>query len=149
MASTTSKSNLWERSLIAGTIIYFVMLFACLTVEPAPPLTTVHREAVSMHLNTQGLNTPARLELDPSGFVVADFELREGDLDPPIPLSTFATARLMAIREALLPHGYVDYRVNLTVSTKATREGWLGSARFLGRTGQLEWIDASGTNEIR
>jgi hypothetical protein len=50
----------------------------------------------------------------------------------------FAEARLLAIREALLPHGYKNYRVNINGPPPGT--GLVrryGAARLIG--GSLEW----------
>jgi hypothetical protein len=55
------------------------------------------------------------------------------------PLRRFAEMRLLALREALLPHGYHDYRVNINGPPPGT--GLIkryGAARYAG--GSVEWV---------
>lgn len=95
---------------------------------------------VRKELEYKHLTAPKRLELSSAGFVVAEYELSDDELSDARPLRAFAEKRLLAIREALLPSGYKDYRVNINGTPPGT--GLVrryGAARFIDG-GSLEWI---------
>jgi zinc-ribbon domain len=104
-------------------------------------LTEQHRRAVEDALKAKGLDQPSTLSLESNGFVVADYVLS----DPMVSLRAqqIGEARLLAIREALLPFGFTDYRVNVNGPPPGT--GLIrryGSARFIGAGGggTVEWL---------
>lgn len=99
-------------------------------------LTLEHREAVRKALDARAYVQPNTLELS-VGFVVATYEV------PPslaIPHRRFGEDRLLVIREALLPFGFTNYRVNVNGPPPGT--GLIrryGSARLIGG-GAVEWL---------
>lgn len=101
-------------------------------------LSPAHRAAVEAALKASGFDQPSTIELASSGFIVAEYVIS----DPSIAIRarSFGEARLLAIREALLPFGFKDYRVNVNGPPPGT--GLVrryGSARFIGIGGKLEW----------
>jgi len=118
------------RPLLCGGLC---LLAACAS-GPAE-LTDHHRQAVTQALTARQLSAPDQLELR-GGFVVATYRV------PKLTASarTFAETRLLAIREALLPFGFTDYRVDVNGASPGT--GLVrryGSARFIDG-GTLEWL---------
>jgi hypothetical protein len=103
----------------------------------ATALTSSDREAVSAVLRAQGLTEPASLELESTGFVVADYEVSDLTAGS---YRAFGQARLLAIREALLPSGFKNFRVNVNGPPPGT--GLVrryGSARYIDG-GRVEWL---------
>ena len=108
----------------------------------APPsLTDEHRAAVSAMLKARQLSDPNQLEVASSGFVTADYEVPDLAVGvDPGGVRSYAAARLLAIREALLPFGFRNYRVNINGPPPgAGLVRRYGSARFI-EGGSLEWI---------
>jgi hypothetical protein len=100
-------------------------------------LTAEHREAVRAAIASHAWIPPVNLELR-AGIIVADFEV---PADVLIPKRTLGEERLLAIREALLPFGFKDYRVNINGPPPGTGLTLrYGSARFLDAGGRLEWL---------
>jgi hypothetical protein len=98
-----------------------------LTAEQLAAIDTAHA--------SHAWSRPKSIELR-SGFVVVDYEIDR----PLIPPKTLGETRLLAIREALLPFGYKNFRVNVNgvpPGTGVVRR--YGSARVIAG-GQLEWL---------
>lgn len=101
-------------------------------------LTAEHLAAIDAAHDSHAWIKPNKVELSPQGFVVVEYEIGPGFLIPP---RTLGQERLLGIREALLPFGFEDYRVNINgppPGTGLTRR--FGSARFIGAGGKLEWL---------
>jgi hypothetical protein len=92
-------------------------------------------------LKSRALTQPDDLTISGAGFVTADYVLADAyRAQLAIPLSAFAEVRLLAIREALLPFGFKNYRVNINGTppgTGLTRR--YGSARYIDG-GKVEWL---------
>lgn len=105
-------------------------------------LSDVQHAAAVAALKEKGFNPPKSIEVATTGFVVAEFELTEAAVRAyPGSMREFGESRLLAIREALLPHGFNDYRVNVNGTPPGT--GLVrryGSARFISAGGKVEWI---------
>jgi hypothetical protein len=116
------------------------LLLACVAcAAEVPPLTSENESAVRAELERRHLTAPKRLFVD-HGFVIAEYELTKAEIVAAQPLRTFGQDRLIAIREALLPSGYKDYRVNVNGEPPGTGlTQRFGSARFID-PGEVEWI---------
>lgn len=100
-------------------------------------LTAEHRTAVTRALEAKAYTQPNSLELASTGFVTATYEVPS---NLAIPHRRFGEDRLLVIREALLPFGFKDYRVNVNGPPPGT--GLVrryGAARIIGG-GSVEWI---------
>lgn len=123
-------------------IVLFVLAFVAAqlgNLGGPSELTLEHRRAVESALKANNLDQPSTLELESTGFVTATYVLS----DPSVPFKarSLGEARLIAIREVLLPFGFKDYRVNIEGPPPGT--GLIrryGSARFIGAGGKLEWL---------
>ena len=107
---------------------------------PVPSLTEEHRAAVSRELLARKLGEPNSLTTR-DAFIVADYETTSLAVRLAGGAEAFGEARLLAIREALLPFGYKDYRVNVNGPPPGT--GLIqryGSARFIDAGGTVEWL---------
>jgi hypothetical protein len=124
--------------VVGGAIAAFAMLIVGSPAGAVTPLSAEARAAVDDAFAKKAYIRPQRLEVNDIGFVVADFEVSDDFL---IPKRTFAEDRLLAIREALLPYGYQDYRVNVNgppPGSGLTRR--YGSARYIASGGKVEWV---------
>jgi hypothetical protein len=105
------------------------------------PLSTMELTAVHEWLSGNGLEAPLTIALDATAFVAADFEVPDDTLTGDRrALQQFGERRLRAIRDALMPFGFEDYRVDLT--TRAPGSGvakHLGSVRSIDG-GPIEWV---------
>ena len=145
-ASVAPKKGLgclsWIGIAILGFVVFGVIGNLMSSSTTPRELTAEHREAALAALRKRALTEPASIELASSGFVTADYVLDDVYVNRlAIPLNRFAEMRLLAIREALLPFGFKDYRVNINgppPGTGLTKR--YGSARFIGAGGELEWI---------
>jgi hypothetical protein len=112
-------------------------IVAMVSTSPGPKtLTAEHLAAVDAVHTSHAWLRPASVELR-SGIIVVEYEVPS---DLAIPHRTFGETRLLAIREALLPFGFHDYRVNVNGPPPGT--GLVrryGSARFLV-DGPVEWV---------
>jgi hypothetical protein len=133
---------------LAGIFIAVVLLMLIGTITRSDSesnsarLTREYRDAVSAVLRQQRLEEPVDIDVTGSGFVTADFEISDDRVrDLRIPLSSYGETRLLAIREALLPFGYKNYRVNINGPSPGT--GLVrsyGSSRFIDPGGTVEWL---------
>jgi hypothetical protein len=122
----------------AFTLILVAITASCGPSGPST-LTEEHRAAIQRELVAGRLSSPSSLHID-VGFVVADYELSDDEIARTPSLRKFGEDRLLAIREALLPYGFNDYRVNVNGTPPGT--GLIrryGSSRFM-RGGSLEWL---------
>lgn len=122
----------------AGVVLALLALSAC---GETRTLTPEHVQAAHAALKARNLWSPQSLSLSGAGFVVADYELSNEQAAAAVPLRRFAENHLLAIREALLPHGFTNYRVNINGPSPGT--GLVrryGSARFIDAGGKVEWI---------
>jgi hypothetical protein len=103
-------------------------------------LTDEQREAVMSAFRMDGRVPPESIELV-GNCVVAEFLLTdEHRRELQNPVREYAERRLIMIREALLPFGFTDYRVNVNGPPPGT--GLIkryGSARLMGN-GSVEWL---------
>jgi hypothetical protein len=121
--------------LILGGLMLLVFIGRLSDTTPTT-LDEAQLAAIDLTHEKHAWNKPKAVELR-SGIVVIDYEV---PLDLAIPHRTFGETRLLAIREALLPFGFKDYRVNVNgppPGTGLTRR--YGSARFLSG-GPIEWL---------
>jgi hypothetical protein len=131
--------------VVAGLFGLLFLGFIGSLISPSPSgpsaLSAQHLEAVTAELKRQGFNPPKSIEVASTGFVVAEFELTEAAVRAyPGTMRQFGESRLVAIREALLPFGFDDFRVNVNGTPPGT--GLVrryGSARLI-RGGQVEWL---------
>lgn len=103
---------------------------------PTVALTAEHLAAIDATHAAHAWLRPKSVELR-SGIIVVDYEVGPDML---IPHKTFGETRLLGIREALLPFGFNNYRVNINGTSPGT--GLIrryGSARFLAG-GPVEWL---------
>ena len=139
-ATAKKKAGCLTIGIVSLGILFVLGLLINLN-SPTLVLTAEHRAAVEAAFKDQGLE-PTSLELSDAGFVVADFTLsneqanflRGG-------LSKYGEQRVLLIREALLPFGFKDYRVNINGAPPGT--GLIrryGSSRFIGAGGKVEWL---------
>lgn len=122
---------------LASAIGVAVLCLAC--AGKTDPLTQVQVDEVANALRTKDLSAPKSMEVR-SGFVVSAYELDEAEVVRNTPLRAFAESRLLAIREVLLPYGYVDYRVDINGPPPGT--GLIrryGSSRYING-GTIEWL---------
>ena len=115
--------------------VFFCLLSATLNSGPRE-LSAEHRAAIDAVHAKHAWFSPESIELR-GGFVVVDYEVPDRLA---IPHRTFGQDRLLGIREALLPFGFNDYRVNVNgppPGTGLTRR--YGSARFI-EGGRIEWL---------
>jgi hypothetical protein len=123
------------------TIILLVALAAIVSwLNPSTPreLTQQQRDAVEQMLKSRNLDQPSQLTLESTGFIVATYIISG---PAALRARSIGEERLLAIREALLPFGYTDFRVNVNGPPPGT--GLIrryGSARFIGAGGQMEWL---------
>lgn len=130
--------------IVAGIVgvILLAIIGSFLDDSPSRPttLTEAHRTAVEKAFIDNGLK-PTTLELANTGFVTATFELtNEQVAGLRGATSMFGEQKLLLIREALLPFGFTDYRVNVNGPPPGT--GMVrryGSARLIGG-GKVEWL---------
>jgi hypothetical protein len=100
-------------------------------------LTAEHHAAIEAVHSKHAWIRPNKVELSSAGFVTVEYEVGPGFA---IPHRTFGQDRLLGIREALLPFGFKNYRVNVNGPPPGT--GLVrryGSARYIDG-GQLEWL---------
>lgn len=131
-----------------GLLILFGVI-AVIWIAPSPSsrrdrsteLTPTQRRHVDTELDAKGLTHPLSLEVHDTGFVVAEYELTdEARAGLVVTIQTYGESRLLAIREALLPDGFKDYRVNVNGPSPGT--GLVrryGAARFV-EGGSVEWV---------
>jgi hypothetical protein len=129
--------------LVLGFIILVVLAWLTSSGRSRSPsaLLSTHREAVRAALAAKAYDEPTRIEINSNGFIVAEWELSDRYANQlAIPLKTFGQQRLLVIREALLPFGFKDYRVNVNGTPPGTGlTKRYGSARFIDG-GSVEWI---------
>jgi hypothetical protein len=130
---------LWDTPVMrATTVLLCALTMACSAAEPAP-LTEAQQKDVTATLVSRGLTPPDEIEVQSTGFVVANYEIADGSIAQRNPRA-FGEARLLAIREALLNDGYKNFRVNVNGPPPGT--GLIrryGSSRFIDG-GTVEWI---------
>lgn len=132
-ASVTAK--------LAGVIVAVLFVGWCVSLfgpDAGTPrvLTNEHYAAINTVHASHAWTKPRSIALS-SGIVVVDYETSP---EVAIPARTLGETRLLAIREALLPFGFKDYRVNINGPPPGT--GLVrryGSARFLSG-GPVEWL---------
>lgn len=130
-----SRGLFW--TLLVGAVLLTLSFVASNALDSAPPLTTSHRAAIErMHADKQW-DQPTSIGLSDVGFVVVEYEVPS-----PVPGGprAYGEARLLAIRETLLPSGFQNYRVNVNGPRPGT--GLIrryGSARFING-GSVEWL---------
>ena len=128
--------------VVAMGVVAATTAIGCRPATPTPPFTAAHRTAVIEALKAKGLDeAPRLLEVTPEGWVVATFELGDAArANRVVPLSADAMVRLHAIREALQPAGFANYRVHIhgsapggglgrrygTVQLRGDRVEWMG-----------------------
>lgn len=132
---------------IRNTIVFLLGAFVLLVIVAAmsgsannhtpPVLTARHVETLQAVHRTHGWDQPANVELRSDGMLVLDYELTDRASTLP---KTFGESRLLAVREALLPFGFEEYRVNVNAPKPGTGlTARYGSARIF-RNGSLEWL---------
>jgi hypothetical protein len=134
------KRHIGRWLLIAiGAVVVLVSLLALIgrlnDTTPAE-LTNEHRAAVSAAHKQHAWIEPVSIELR-GGFVVVDDEYRTNIAIAP---QTLGETRLLAVREALLPFGFQNFRVN--VNGPPPGSGLIrryGSSRFIA-PGLIEWL---------
>jgi hypothetical protein len=123
-----------------GCLIALAVTLACSSTPRI--LAAEHHEAVRKQFDAQGLTQPTELTISEAGFVTADYIVTDVERRRlTMSLREFGELRLLAIREALLPYGFQDYRLNVNGPPPGT--GLIrryGSARFIGVGGKLEWL---------
>jgi hypothetical protein len=126
--------------LLAGVAAIAVAVlglsFVATLADTAQPLTPKAVQDVELALRAKAYTQPKLIEVS-GAFVVVDYEVPDSLA---IPHRRFGQDRLLVIREALLPHGYKNYRVNVNGPPPGT--GLVtryGSARLIGG-GELEWL---------
>jgi hypothetical protein len=137
-ASTKPKKRVGRGiGLVLLVFLAFGIIVAVIgSPKPVPALSDEARQAVDEAFAKKAYIQPTHLEVD-HGFVIADFEVSDDFL---IPKRRFGEDRLLVIREALLPYGYKDYRVNVNgPSPGAGLTRRYGSARLL-EGNSLEWV---------
>jgi hypothetical protein len=136
-AAPKKKPRRLGRMLLLGFGVLLVVSFIASQRNSGPAaLTAEHLAAIEAAHVPHAWERPKSIELR-NGIVVVDYEVPDSLL---IPHRTFGQDRLLAIREALLPFGFKDYRVNVNgppPGTGLTRRH--GSARFL-EPGPVEWL---------
>jgi hypothetical protein len=143
VAQTKKKRGVFAKLVIAFAVVVVLAVIGSMlgsvtgpTATP-PVLTTEQRQAVHVMLFRRSLSDPVRLEVESSGFVVADYELPDDAIISP---RAYGEARLLAIREALIPD-FANYRVNVNgPSPGAGLVRRYGSARFIAAGGEVEWV---------
>lgn len=104
-------------------------------------LSDEQRAAVMDAFKQDGRVPPETITIEGSGFVVAEFLMTdEHRKDLTGTVREYAERRLIMIREALLPYGFENYRVNVNGPPPGT--GLIrryGSARLIGN-GSVEWL---------
>ncbi len=131
------------KKFLIGFGILLVLAAVIRIIDPAAgrpaqptPLSAEQAAAVTGAHQKRAWIQPTSMEISGAGVVTASYELAE---QPLIPLKTLAETRLLLIREALLPFGLSDYRVNLNgPSPGPGLVRRLGAATFLGG-GPLNW----------
>jgi hypothetical protein len=121
------------------TVLLCALTIACSAYGPSTPLPAAQLRNVMTMLVARGLTEPVQIEVQSTGFVVANYEIPTGSRAQRDPRA-FAEARLIAIREALLADGYKDFRVNVNGPPPGT--GLVqryGSSRLIDG-GRVEWI---------
>ncbi len=137
-AVPAKKRSHWFRNtlLVLGALIVLAALGNMFNGAP-PALTAEHRAAVEAAHKPHAWQLPVKVEVSSAGFVVMDYEVPRDLL---IPARTFGEERLLAIREALLPFGFKNYRVNVNHPPPGTGlTERVGSARFIDG-GRVEWL---------
>jgi hypothetical protein len=120
-----------------GALFVIVVISQMMTGSGPSALTAEHLGAVRAAHTVHAWIQPNTVELNSVGFIVAEYVIPD---DFAIPPKTLGQTRLLAIREALLPFGFKDYRVNINGIPPGT--GLIrryGSARLIGG-GSLEWL---------
>ncbi|OFV90128.1 MAG: hypothetical protein A3G76_12590 [Acidobacteria bacterium RIFCSPLOWO2_12_FULL_65_11] len=126
------------RNLLIGLGVIIVLAAIGNMIDSTPTaLTAEHRAAVATAHAAKAWLLPKAIDLS-SGFIVVDYEIPADFLLPP---KTLGETRLVAIREALLPFGFKNYRVNVNgppPGTGLVRR--FGSARYIDGGGKVEWL---------
>jgi hypothetical protein len=126
-------------AIVFGVLVLLFLLagFIGLLMDDSPKtLDATHVAAIEAVHASHAWIKPAHVELR-GGFVVIDYEIAAGTLIPP---KTIGETRLLAIRDALSPYGFKNYRVNINGPPPGT--GLIrryGSARFIDG-GNVEWL---------
>jgi hypothetical protein len=141
-AAAGKKRRRWPWVVAAIFILYVISRFLGDAPTQDRALTPEEQTAVEAVLAKKAYPRPISIEVASSGFVTATFELSdEQRRGLAIPLPTIGETRLIAIREALLPFGHKNYRVNINGPAPGT--GLVrryGSARFIDAGGKVEWL---------
>jgi hypothetical protein len=108
----------------------------------ARTLTDEQRHAALTALDARHLSAPVALDVAASGFVTADFEVSETAADGlgRVGLRKIGESRLIAIREALLPYGFTNYRVNINGPSPASGLTRRYGASRMTDGGSVEWV---------
>lgn len=133
-------TNHWFRNtlVVVGALIVLAVIGNMISDAGAPSaMTAEHRMAIEAAHKPHAWELPVNVEISSAGFVVADYQV---PVTLAIPPRTFGQERLLAIREALLPFGFKNFRVNVNGPPPGT--GLIrrfGSARFIDG-GCVEWL---------
>jgi len=98
------------------------------------------QDAVDRELVARKLTNPTDLEVRGDGFIVATYVIPDEAARFIRSKEVFGEERLIAIREALLPCGFTNYRVNVHGTPPGT--GLIsryGSSRYIDG-GKVEWL---------
>ncbi len=128
--------------LAFGFVAILIMGWCGSRMNPSPSVfTSEQRETVTEALRADNRDLPQSLELESTGFIVAQWELTDSQVKSlSVPIRQFGETRLLLIREALLPYGFKNFRVNVNGTSPGT--GLVrryGSARFIDG-GSVEWL---------
>jgi hypothetical protein len=137
-SAPVKRRHTWRNVSIALVGIVLLVIVSGLSRGNGPSeLTQDHREAIERVHSMHAWTRPTHVEVSSVGFVVVEYEVPDGLAIPP---RTFGETRLLAIRDALLPYGFKDFRVNVNAPSPGT--GLVkryGSARFIDG-GSVEWL---------
>lgn len=129
----------WLAAGFAGFVV--VAMIGRMMAPPAPTFEEEHRTAVMDALRADQRQPPESIELDTTGFVVAEWTLTDDQVKGlSVTTRQFGETRILLIREALLPFGFKNFRVNVNGTPPGT--GLVrryGSSRFIDG-GTVEWL---------
>jgi hypothetical protein len=109
-APAKKKNRHVGRMLVIALGVLLVSAFIASQMDSGPAaLTAEHLAAIDAAHTPHAWERPKSIELR-NGIVVVDYEVPDNLL---IPHRTYGQERLLAIREALLPFGFSNYRVNV------------------------------------
>src|SRR4051812_44525740 len=107
----TRQRSIWALALMAVVGAFAV---ACDAPRPQGPLTQTQFNRVNEMLRERQLTQPNDIEINSNGFVEATYVVSKDERARlAVSMREYGESRLLAIREALLPDGFHDYRVNV------------------------------------